>query len=95
MLCLYVLGASTISIEAINNLKKFCEQYLAGVYELTVVDVYQQPERAAAEHVVAVPMLVKQSPHPLRRLMGNLSNTTRMLHVLGVSTPGRGVADHG
>ncbi|SRR6266481_6045041 len=90
---LYVGGASPKSIEAIRNIKTICERYLAGRYDLNVVDVYQQPQRAADDQVVAAPTLVKHSPLPSRRLIGNLSNTKRILHVLGITE--MRAADHG
>jgi circadian clock protein KaiB len=95
ILRLYVGGASPKSIEAIRNIKTICEQYLAGKYELSVVDVYQQPQRALGEQVVAAPMLVKHLPLPSRRLIGNLSNAKKVLHVLGVITAEYDVAGHG
>jgi circadian clock protein KaiB len=95
VLRLYVGGASPKSIEAIRNIKTICEQYLADKYELNVVDVYQEPQRAADDQVVAAPMLVKHLPLPTRRLIGNLSNARRILHVLGVIKPECDVPDHG
>src|SRR5207244_819083 len=68
VLRLYVSGASTKSLEAIHNTKKICDERLAGKYTLEVVDIYQHPSRAALDQVVAVPMLIKQRPLPLRRL---------------------------
>jgi circadian clock protein KaiB len=85
ILRLYVGGASPKSFQAIKNIKNICERYLAGKYELNIIDVYQQRQTAAGEQVVAAPMLVKHSPLPSRRLIGNLSNTQRILHVLGVT----------
>src|SRR6266850_5507845 len=79
VLRLYVSGASPKSTQAIGNLKKVCEERLAGRYELEVVDVYQQTDRAGADHVVATPTLVRRSPLPLRRLIGDLSNTALLL----------------
>ena len=85
VLRLYVGGTSPKSVEAINNIKKICEEHLAGHYDLKVVDIYQQPQLAVNEQVVAAPTLVKQSPLPLRRLIGNLSNTRQILQSLGLS----------
>jgi circadian clock protein KaiB len=85
ILRLFVSGASPRSIEAINNIKKICEEHLPGQYELEVVDLYQQPQLAVAEQVVAAPMLIKKFPLPLRRLIGNLSNTKQILQKLGLS----------
>jgi circadian clock protein KaiB len=87
ILRLYVSGASPKSTEAINNIKKICEEHLPGRYELEVVDIYQQPRLAAGEQVVAAPMLVKRSPLPLRKLIGNLSNARQILQGLGLITP--------
>jgi circadian clock protein KaiB len=84
VLRLYVSGASAKSLEAIKNVKNICNRNLADRYELEVVDIYQQPARAARDGVVAVPMLVKQMPLPLRRLIGTLSNTRQVLESLGL-----------
>jgi circadian clock protein KaiB len=84
VLRLFISGASPKSIEAIKNIKKICEEHLAGHYELEVVDVYQQTRLAADEQVVAAPMLVKRFPLPLRKLIGNLSNTSKVLQRLGL-----------
>jgi circadian clock protein KaiB len=79
VLRLYVTGTTARSIRAITNLREVCERYLAGRYDLEVVDVYQQPELAAREQLVAAPTLVKKLPLPLRRLVGDLSNHQRVL----------------
>lgn len=85
VLRLYVSGASPKSLQAIRNIKDICERYLAGGYELEIVDIYQRPERAGRDQVAAAPMLVKQSPLPWRRLIGTLSNTKQVLRALGLS----------
>ena len=87
VLRLYVSGATPKSVEAIRNVKKLCDE-LAGRYELEVVDIYQQPERAALDQVVAVPLLVKQFPLPLRRLVGTMSNPVRLLEAFAVIEAG-------
>lgn len=79
VLRLYVTGTTARSMRAIANLRRLCEQHLAGRYDLKVVDVYQQPELAAREQLVAAPTLIKQSPLPLRRLVGDLSDQRRVL----------------
>jgi circadian clock protein KaiB len=84
VLRLFVSGASPKSTEAIRNIKRICDEHLPGQYELEVVDIYQQPGLAAAEQVLAAPMLVKKFPLPLKRLIGNLSNTRTILHGLGL-----------
>jgi circadian clock protein KaiB len=86
VLRLYVCGASLKSLEAIRNIKNACDQNLDGRYELEVIDIYQQPARAARDQVVAAPMLVKQLPLPLRRLIGDLSNTRQVSQSLGLVT---------
>jgi circadian clock protein KaiB len=76
---LYVSGSSTRSLRAIANLKKLCDEYLPDRYELEVVDIYKHPEKARAEQIIAAPTLVKQLPQPLRRFVGDLSNTRKLL----------------
>jgi len=76
---LFVSGATNRSTKAITNLKKVCEQHLAGRYELEVIDIYKQPDKAFTEQIVAAPTLVKQLPSPLRRFIGDLSNEDRLL----------------
>lgn len=82
VLRLYVAGNSPQSTKAIENLKAMCEAYLAGRYELQVIDLYEQPERAQSEQVIAAPTLVKMLPPPFRRLIGDLSNENRVLLAL-------------
>lgn len=79
ILRLYITGMTKRSARAIENLQVFCEKHLAGRYELQVIDVYQQPELASREQIVAVPTLIKQLPLPLRRLIGDMSNEERVL----------------
>jgi circadian clock protein KaiB len=85
VLRLYVTGTTARSTRAIANLREVCEQHLPDRYELQVVDVYQQPELAAREQLVAVPTLIKRLPLPLRRLVGDLSNRQRVLAGLDLS----------
>jgi circadian clock protein KaiB len=82
---LYVSGATPKSLEAIRNIKNICNENLAGRYRLEVVDIYQQPERAEHDQVVAAPMLVKRRPLPMRKLIGTLSNTSHVLRALGLT----------
>ena len=79
VLRLYVVGMTPKSTRAITNIKAICEEHLRGRYELEVVDVYQQPMLAQGEQILAVPALVKKLPLPLRTLVGDLSNTERVL----------------
>jgi circadian clock protein KaiB len=79
LLRLYVAGTSSLSRQAIANIRRVCEEKLAGRYDLEVVDIYQAPERAKEDNIVAVPTLVKQLPSPLRKLIGTLSDHERIL----------------
>jgi circadian clock protein KaiB len=81
---LYVTGATPASSRAIAFIKDFCEQFLKGRYLLEVVDVYQQPALADEERILATPTLVRRSPGPLRRIVGNLSDPRRLQTVLGI-----------
>lgn len=79
LLRLYVAGTTALSVQAIANIRQVCEQELVGRYDLEVVDIYQSPERAKDDNIVAVPTLVKHLPRPLRKLIGDLSNCERIL----------------
>jgi circadian clock protein KaiB len=79
---LYVTGQTPNSTRAIANLKTICETHLKGRYELTVVDIYQQPALAKGAQIIATPTLIKKLPPPLRRIIGDLSNTERVLYGL-------------
>ena len=79
VLRLYVAGQTPKSVSAITNIKKICEEYLKGHYELQVIDLYQQPKLAQGEQIIAVPTLIKKLPLPLRRIIGDMSNTERVL----------------
>ena len=76
---LYVAGQSPKSVSAIANIKKICEEHLQGRYELEVIDLYQQPQLALGEQIIAIPTLLRKLPSPLRRIIGDLSNTERVL----------------
>jgi circadian clock protein KaiB len=79
ILRLYVAGMSPRSVRAIENIRKICEESLKGRYELDVIDVYQQPELAKKEQLLAAPTLIKKLPLPLRRLIGDMSDKERIL----------------
>jgi circadian clock protein KaiB len=79
VLRLYVAGTSPQSARAIASIKAVCEEHLAGLYSLEVVDIYQQPALARDEQIVAVPTLIKTLPKPLRLLVGDMSNLERVL----------------
>ena len=84
ILKLYVAGHSPKSISAITNIKKICEENLYGCYELDVIDLNQQPQLAQGEQIVAVPTLIKKLPPPSRRIIGDMSNTERVLVGLNI-----------
>jgi circadian clock protein KaiB len=79
ILRLYVIGVTPRSSRAIVNIRKICEEYLHGRYELEVVDLSKHPELAEGEQIIAAPTLIKKLPLPLRRFIGDLSQTERIL----------------
>ena len=79
VLKLYITGMTPRSRVAIRNLQKICEEHLKGWYELEVIDIYQQPTLAKGEQIIAVPTLIKKLPEPVRRLIGDMSATDRVL----------------
>lgn len=82
MLRLYVAGSTPQSSRAITNLKKICEANLHGRYVLTVIDLYAEPHRACEDQIVVAPTLIRQTPLPVRRVVGDLSNSHRVLQAL-------------
>jgi circadian clock protein KaiB len=86
---LYVAGQTPKSLTAIANLKRLCEDHLAGRYTIEVVDLLETPQLAAGDQIVAVPTLVRRLPPPLKRVIGNLSNTERV--IVGLDIRPRGV----
>ena len=76
---LYVAGNTLKSANTILNLRKVCEEYLKGRYELEIIDIYQQPSAAKADDVIATPTLVKRLPLPIRRIIGDLTEKERIL----------------
>ena len=81
---LYVTGASPNSARAIANIKTICDKYLTGRHSLEIIDVYQEPLKAQGEQLIALPMLVKSSPLPVKRLIGDMSETDKVLKGLGL-----------
>jgi circadian clock protein KaiB len=79
VLRLYVAGLTPRSVQAIANLRAICDEHLAGRYEMEVVDIYQNPQATRDEQVVAAPTLVKSLPPPVRRIVGDLSDSERVL----------------
>jgi circadian clock protein KaiB len=76
---LYVAGQSPKSLHAFTNLKALCEEHLAGNYEIEVIDLVEHPDLARSDDILAVPTLVRRLPAPLRKVIGDLSNTERVL----------------
>lgn len=82
VLCLFISGMTARSSDSVARIKALCEKYLAGRYELEIIDIYQQPELAKEYQVFAVPTLVKMSPAPPRRLIGDLTHAEEVLRGL-------------
>jgi circadian clock protein KaiB len=76
---LYVAGQTPRSIVAIANLKKICERHLPGRYEIEIIDLMRDPALAVRHQIVAIPTLIRQLPEPLKRIIGDLSNTEKVL----------------
>jgi circadian clock protein KaiB len=87
ILRLFVAGTTPNSLRAIQNVRLICEEQLLGRHELEVIDIYQHVGQLATEQVVVAPTLVRQSPLPVRRLVGDLSNRNRVLEGLDVIPP--------
>ena len=81
---LYVTGSTPRSLKAVYNLKRFCEEHLAEDYDLEVIDIYKDPDAARAAQIIAAPTLIKSLPAPLRRFVGDLSNTQNLLRGLDI-----------
>ncbi len=79
VLRLYITGMTPASTRALENLRSICEEHLKGRYELEIVDIYQHPNLAKGEQIVATPTLIKKLPQPLRHFVGDLSNKDRVL----------------
>ena len=84
ILSLYISGVTPKSTRAIRNIKSICDEYLKDRYQLEVIDIYQQPELAQQEQIIAAPTLVKHLPLPLRKFIGDLTDETRVLAGLGI-----------
>lgn len=84
---LYVAGQSPKSLRAFANLKEMCEEHLAGRYEIEVIDLIEHPELARNDDILAIPTLVRHLPAPLRKIIGDLSDTERVLVGLRLQPP--------
>ena len=76
---LYVAGQTPKCLTALANLKKICEQHMPGEYEIEIVDLLEQPQLASGDQILAIPTLVRKLPEPIRKIIGDLSNTERVL----------------
>jgi circadian clock protein KaiB len=81
---LYIAGHTPKSVEAFTNLKKICEEHLAGKYIIEIVDLLETPQLARGDHILAIPTLVRRLPEPVRKIIGDLSNTERVLVGLNI-----------
>jgi circadian clock protein KaiB len=84
ILRLYIAGQTPRSIKAFANLKRICEEHLKGRYRIEIIDLIQNPQLAAGDQILAVPTLVRLLPEPVRKIIGDLSNTDRVLVGLDV-----------
>ena len=76
---LYVAGMTVRAITALENLQKICDEYMAGKYRIEVIDLLKTPQLAKGDQIIALPTLVRKLPQPVRKIIGDLSNTVRVL----------------
>ena len=81
---LYVAGQTPKSIAALSNLRRLCERYLSGRYRLDVIDLMADPTLAQRDEIIAIPTLVRYMPEPIKRIIGDLGNSDRVLTRLGI-----------
>ena len=84
VLQLFITGLLPNSVRAIINIREICERYLKGRYDLEIIDIYKQPSLAIKEEIIAIPLLIKRFPLPEERLIGDLSNTEKVLKGLDI-----------
>jgi circadian clock protein KaiB len=82
---LFIAGASANSVRAIENLRSICNEHVAGRYRLEIIDVHQERKLAEKEQIIALPLLIKRSPLPERRLIGDMSDKNKVLKGLGLA----------
>jgi circadian clock protein KaiB len=85
VLQLYVSGMSPKSMEAIENIKRLCDEHLQDAFELDIIDIYKHPELASEQHIVFSPSLIKQLPLPKKTLIGTLADTAKVVKALGIT----------
>lgn len=88
---LYVAGQTPKSVAAIANIRKLCDEYLPGRYTIAIIDLMRDPALAQHHQIVAVPTLIRELPEPIRRIIGDLSNTQRVLFGLDIDEPRQAV----
>lgn len=76
---LYVAGQTPKSLAAFANLKKICEEHMAGEYQIEVIDLLKEPQLASGDQILAIPTLVRKLPEPIKKIIGDLSDTERVL----------------
>ena len=86
---LYVAGGTGRSETALKNLEKLCEEHLKGIYELEVIDLLKQPQLAKGDQIFAIPTLIKKVPKPVRKIIGDLSDTAKVLVGLNIKPIGK------
>ena len=86
VLCLYIAGLTPRSTLAVERIRSICDRYLAGRYELTVIDLYLEPELARQAQIVVAPTLVKQSPTPVRLFIGDMADEKKILAGLNIAS---------
>lgn len=84
---LYVAGQTPKSVAAFANLKKICDEHLPGQYTIEVIDLLKEPQLAAGDQILAIPTLVRKLPQPMKKIIGDLSNTERVLVGLDIREP--------
>ena len=82
---LFVSGLVQNSVRAIKNMNQICEQHLKGNYELEIIDIYQQPDLAISDQIIVVPVMIIKYPLPERRVIGDLSDTKKVLEILNIN----------
>jgi circadian clock protein KaiB len=93
LLRLYITGAATKSMRAVENIKSICEYYLKGQYELEVIDIYRQPWVAAQDQIVAIPTLIKKNSFQVIRLIGDMTDREKVMAFLGINLKMNGAAN--
>lgn len=86
---LYVAGMTPAAIRALDNLRSLCEEHLQGIYKIQVIDLLEKPKLASGDQIIAVPTLVRRLPTPVKKIIGDLSNTDRVLVGLDLRPAGR------